>query len=507
MQRVVRTRATSLVTATYRPFNLYAKLSRDFYKQGENIDASFFALTVAGKAVQASGKLELLRVSKDSQGKASDELIESWNAQSDRAGRFAQRLVAGKPGQYKLRLALNSIADKSDAGSVVETVTFDVRGDGESIKDFATSQLKIVTDKREYAPGETMQLQVNSDRSDPNVWLFVRPYTAEESRPQLVKIGQWHRANEHQGSSWRSTQLLCRSITIRDGQLVEELCEIFVPPVDKALAVKVQANKETYKPGEKVELLVDVKDANGRPATGDGLIVVYDRALEQIDPEMLPADILQNFWKRRRVYYPQTQSTLYKSVRPLFDETAPLMQPLGSLDPWQLSDELNAFYMGMSGAMSGGMPDAGGLDDMGDLSGMGGSGGMGMMGASNSREVLLNDNLRDGRPRSSTLNINRVKRVRNNFVDSAAWVSHISLNAQGRAQTSFTMPENLTDWQVRVWAVGPNMEVGSSTATISSNQELLIRLLAPRFLNERDQVTLSAIVHNQTNVEQEVKLV
>ena len=58
------------------------------------------------------------------------------------------------------------------------------------------------------------------------------------------------------------------------------------------------------------------------------------------------------------------------------------------------------------------------------------------------------------------------------------------------------MPENLTTWKINAWAMGPGTKVGQGEAEIVTTKDLLVRLQAPRFFVQKDEVVLSANVHN-----------
>ncbi len=58
------------------------------------------------------------------------------------------------------------------------------------------------------------------------------------------------------------------------------------------------------------------------------------------------------------------------------------------------------------------------------------------------------------------------------------------------------MPENLTGWKVKAWAMGHGTKVGQGEAEVVTKKNLLVRLQAPRFFVEKDEVVLSANVHN-----------
>ncbi len=58
------------------------------------------------------------------------------------------------------------------------------------------------------------------------------------------------------------------------------------------------------------------------------------------------------------------------------------------------------------------------------------------------------------------------------------------------------MPENLTTWKTRVWAMADGTRVGEGEAEVVTSKNLIIRLQAPRFFTQKDEVVLSANVHN-----------
>jgi uncharacterized protein YfaS (alpha-2-macroglobulin family) len=66
----------------------------------------------------------------------------------------------------------------------------------------------------------------------------------------------------------------------------------------------------------------------------------------------------------------------------------------------------------------------------------------------------------------------------------------------GIAEITFAMPENLTGWKAKVWAMGHGTRVGEGSAEVVTRKDLIVRLQAPRFFVETDEIVLSANVHN-----------
>src|SRR5262249_59376850 len=86
--------------------------------------------------------------------------------------------------------------------------------------------------------------------------------------------------------------------------------------------------------------------------------------------------------------------------------------------------------------------------------------------------------------------------IRTNFADTAFWQGALQTNAKGEAEIALNMPENLTAWKVRVWGMGHGTKVGQGDAEVTTRKNLILRQQAPRFFVEKDEVVLSANVHN-----------
>ena len=86
--------------------------------------------------------------------------------------------------------------------------------------------------------------------------------------------------------------------------------------------------------------------------------------------------------------------------------------------------------------------------------------------------------------------------VRTKFADTALWVGCLATDKDGSPQVELNMPENLTTWKARVWAMGAGTRVGEGAAEVVTTKDLIVRLQAPRFFVEKDEVVLSANVHN-----------
>ena len=99
-----------------------------------------------------------------------------------------------------------------------------------------------------------------------------------------------------------------------------------------------------------------------------------------------------------------------------------------------------------------------------------------------------------------------VPTIRKNFADTAYWNASLTTNKDGIAEISLTMPESLTAWKIRVWGMGHGTKVGQGEAIVTTKKDLLVRLQAPRFFTEKDEVVLSANVHNYLKTAKKVRV-
>jgi uncharacterized protein YfaS (alpha-2-macroglobulin family) len=87
-------------------------------------------------------------------------------------------------------------------------------------------------------------------------------------------------------------------------------------------------------------------------------------------------------------------------------------------------------------------------------------------------------------------------RVRKDFPDTAYWVADVVTDASGEARVRIDYPDSLTTWRLTVRGVTPGTDVGVARAHTLTTKDLILRVIAPRFLTEGDRVTVPAIVHN-----------
>ncbi|MDP5096548.1 MAG: alpha-2-macroglobulin, partial [Flavobacterium sp.] len=93
-------------------------------------------------------------------------------------------------------------------------------------------------------------------------------------------------------------------------------------------------------------------------------------------------------------------------------------------------------------------------------------------------------------------------KTRSNFNETAFFYPHIKTDSNGKFSFQFTTPESLTKWKLRLFGHNKNLESGYFESSIISQKDVMIQTNMPRFVREKDEITLTAKVVNLT---QEIK--
>lgn len=88
--------------------------------------------------------------------------------------------------------------------------------------------------------------------------------------------------------------------------------------------------------------------------------------------------------------------------------------------------------------------------------------------------------------------------MREKFEDTAAWFPNITTNAEGLATVRVKMPDNLTSWRATAIGISNDASVGKGTANVRVKKDLMVRLSAPAYLVQLDEIQVSALVNNDS---------
>lgn len=101
--------------------------------------------------------------------------------------------------------------------------------------------------------------------------------------------------------------------------------------------------------------------------------------------------------------------------------------------------------------------------------------------------------------RNSGIENDKPVQVRTNFNETAFFYPQLRTDKQGNVKFSFTAPESLTRWNVKMLAHTQDLYFGQGEAQVVTQKDLMVQMNLPRFVRRSDKLVLSANVVNLTD--------
>ena len=290
-----------------------------------------------------------------------------------------------------------------------------------------------------------------------------RPEARQEmDEPALEKIGdRRHDADRDADPRWRR-------IDVTDPR---------PRPNRERLAIELKSDREIYRPGDKVNVSLRVKDDTGKPASAEVSLSAIDESIYTFgedgvaglasafaDPH--PAEGYRaKTWRGVVGRRWQILAAEAKNGNVLERMEKAMQQMQRMQDAAKMAREL-------SRPMSEGLRET---------------------------QFVAFDGMR---PSSSI----PLARLRSDFRETAVWLPQMRTDANGEAKAEFTLPDSLTRYRLTAVAIDKQSNVGTSRSTISSRMPLGAQLILPRFAVEKDRFFAFGLIHNQTGRDQDIAI-
>ena len=501
------------VLVARRPFSVNTWADRGHYEIGNPIEIGVRAMTLDQKGVKGMGRASLLKLSYNEKGEPQEKEVIGKDITTNDDGMATVKFSATESGQYRLSAKVKDAKGREQEGGVL----FVIRGGANDGRDYRFAQIELVPEKAEYAPGEEVKLLINTERADSHVFLYIKPSAGIAPRPQLIKVAGKSSTQKITVALGDMPNFFFEAFTVCDGKVHSAMREIAVPPARRVLNMEVLANAERYRPRDKAKVKIKLTDTNGKAFIGSTVVTVYDKSLEYISGGSNVPKIADYFWKWRRQHNQSSQSNLGAGFGSLnIPSDKPGWQALGMFgDMVQDMGEPFAFGDGRGGGVGRSKEYSGGLgrEPRSAMKLMLADAPMATAAAApapmaekaEADPLQANQAVSLGAPSEGGGSAQPVM-IRSDFADSAFWTQSLETNSDGLAEIEVPLPDNLTTWKIKAWAMGHGTKVGEAEAEIITSKDLIIRLQAPRFFVEKDEVTLSANVHNYLDGKKEVKV-
>lgn len=357
------------------------------------------------------------------------------------------------------------------------------------------SGLEIIVDKDTFRAGQTAPVMISVPVSDRYVLftvegedLFSYKVVHVTGTAKLIElpIEEQHIPNIYLSASM-----------VSDANWFLDTKQVIVPPVEQFLAVNVKADREQYRPREEGTLFIEAKDVNGRPVSAEIALGLTDESVNYIQQDFA-GDPRQFYYGRKRPHWVQTSSTFNQKRYARFTEVDGQLR-----DTKETEAQRNEFAR--FGAGAGGRTDAitfsgenaylnadGIYQDMAIITP--GVTDLPLAGRAYEKSVTL----QKATDSVTVISQEQPVQVRNDFRSTILWLPDVKTDADGMANVKVKYPDSLTTWSAtaRVATAGNQFGIGSSSTR--TKQPLIVRLQAPRFFVVGDQVTVSAVINNNT---------
>jgi uncharacterized protein YfaS (alpha-2-macroglobulin family) len=340
--------------------------------------------------------------------------------------------------------------------------------------------LEIILDKDTFRVGQVAPVMLSIPTS--NRYILFSLEGEDLYSYQLVHVTGTAKLIQVPIEAQHVPNLFLSAAMVSDRQIFVDTKEVIVPPVEQFLNIAVEPDREEYEPRQEGRITITTTDSQGHPVSAEIAVGTVDESVYAIQGEYA-SDPRQFFYGRKRQRLVQTTSSFQlKSYARLVEDEDRLIDERRRGDASAdgagreyYQDAVGGVRMEAAKSRSAGLLSANAPSPMSEAEG------------------LPAETLSQGQA-GENLNV----QVRSDFRATAFWRSHLLTDGNGKAFLTMKFPDSLTSWRTTVRAVGKDSTFGQTTTQVRTSQPLIVRLQAPRFFVVGDQVTISALINNNT---------
>ncbi|MDB6022442.1 MAG: Large extracellular alpha-helical protein, partial [Pedosphaera sp.] len=403
--------------------------------------------------------------------------------------------------------------------------------------------VEIIVDKDTFRVGQKVPVMLSVPTNDRYVL-----FTAEGEdlySYQLVHVTGTVKLVELPIEEKHVPNIFLNAALVSDRQIFTDSKQVIVPPTKNFLNVQVKSDREQYQPHETGTFTITTRDDNDQPISAEVAFGLVDESVYYIQSDYA-GDPRQFYFSDKRSQQVQTGSTFnqknyaklvvgegdqlidirdleqLKRTRRLLESESAGQSYFISTNFVETLDELEDLNGAIpiryanAGRLFGVATDSLGLAEGKDeifrrsgtlaasavpeVSGayFNGIGGVGTSVLGKSLIAMRTPMSMPAAPPGQSRPEEPAIQVRSDFRSTIFWQPDIKTDADGRATVKVTYPDSLTGWKATARAVTGVNQFGIATTNTHTKQPLIVRLEAPRFFVVGDQVTISAVVNNNT---------
>ena len=563
-RREISGNTTALVTRG--AFNLNAKVDKYIYKPGEKVNIEVMANDFSDKPVQTNFDASIYKTTWSRYDyKEKKDLVTSISGKTLSDGKVIISYNIGDgvvEGAYSVDI--KAVDDR--ANQIMTSSYFYVsKGDMWWYYNQAGG-VQIIPDKDSYKPGEVCKALIIL--ANPDATVLVTTNSDDIISYSVEKFTGTSKIIEIPITDKYMSNFEINVNYIYDGTFVNSGKNVLVIPEEKFLTVQIDPSKLIYKPGEEGEVKVKVVDSYGNAVSNAEISIgIVDESIYSIKEDNTK-DIRKFFYGNRNVnvstaYNSNNSSngnsrliTIYErfNLKSLSDKNLATVKgrllrkngnPIGNAvivineDYFAATTDFDGnfeFKLPEGDYTVGAFYNERTKDDLVEIKLYKGQ--IKTITLYNDKDMnefiyseqtgMVSDDSRSGRTNAITTDELKLSapekkmkgekdgdlsksdfkeaEIRSDFRDAIFWSPYVVTDAYGYATVIVKYPDNLTSWRITSRVITEDTKVGQMTSTVITRKDLIIRMETPRFLQEKDEVTISTIIHNYLSAEKKTKI-
>ncbi|MGD9129505.1 MAG: alpha-2-macroglobulin family protein [Candidatus Woesebacteria bacterium] len=472
--------------------------------------------------------------------------LKEFSIVTDKQGEATIKFTPEKLGSYVMTV----VAEDSRGNQISKDFYFWITDEKQAVFSGQYEQhLDIQIDKEEYQFQDTVKAIISS--SEPDRDLFLSFERDGVRRFQTVKLHAQTATVELPLQQTDMPNIFLSVASFTKGRLDSNNRVVHVSPDPQKLTVEIKANKERYVPAETVTLDIFTKDFAGNAIPAETAVWVVDKAIFELTNQGT-ADIFNRFWSERYLntakshslegifmmnmgggggcFTGDTQISIANGKDKAIKDIKIGDQVLTKKNPndkpkatkvTKVFEHQVAGYFLVNASLKVTPEHIMWINDrwqtashlkIGDK----------LRDSQNNEIEVVSLEWQDGLFKVFNLEVENAHTFfandiwvhnqkgdgggRKIFEDTAYWNPFVKTDANGHAQITFKLPDNLTTWVISSVGATQDTKVGQSTQEILVSKSVVLRPILPNLLLIEDEIVIPAILHNFTDEDHEFKV-
>lgn len=269
-----------MVVATHGSYMAQVSSARYVVNPSEKHSYTVLLKDYDSKPITADFKAELVRWNWGNRGERT-EVLQTTSGRTGADGKAGFTFEGVPAGSYRVVVRSRT----PEGRDVTDTDYVWVSGAGFGYGGGEETSIKMIPDKKKYAPGEVAKVLILTTDPDAYLWFTTESRTVIDSKAMFVAQAGGVTVDVPIRGEYQPRVFLDVSY-LKAGVYHHGSLALQVPPVDRQLDVKLLPTKREFKPGEPASYNVEVKDMQGRPVKAELSLGIVDEALYAVQKDM-----------------------------------------------------------------------------------------------------------------------------------------------------------------------------------------------------------------------------